>query len=242
MIKLIFNDKGNFLLQSALTALNNELMKEDFFCTRQIQLNNSGIAVIELDQYKSLYDLVNYLFRIKLASQATTVLLVITDKQMIPRLTCGAIKISAPVSVWKKKLTSLKRDKNNIDSVVRECLSYINHHHLTKKQVIVVNCLGRGMTPAATARQLTLSIKTVYTLISQARARYGFSSSKKFHRYVINETAERALSSAKYVTIMSGDVLNVDRKCDGECPPVLISDDLTAVGSVTARNLANRYE
>lgn len=195
MVKLVFNKMSNFLLQSALAALSDECLTEEFLSTGQNHLI-TGIAVIELAQYKSLRELVNYLVRIKLASPSTAVLLVIADEQIIPALTCGTVRISAPVSVWKNTLATLKRNRNNIDAIVRECLSYINHQRLSTKQINVINCLGKGMTPDEIARHLFLSVKTVYTYISIASEKYGFSSSKKFHRYVINETAGRSSSSA----------------------------------------------
>ncbi|OUC37069.1 hypothetical protein BJP35_2334 [Enterobacter sp. J49] len=197
MINLVFNKAGNFLLHSALVAISKECIPHEFNSTKQSHFI-TGIVVIELANYKSLRELVNYLVRIKLASPATAVLLVISDEQTIPTLGCSTIKISAPVSAWKKTLASLKRNGNNIDSVVRECMSFISHQRLSTKQVSVIDCLGKGMSPGEISKHLFLSVKTVYTYISLASKKYGFSSSKKFHRYVINETEAKVSCAVKF--------------------------------------------
>jgi DNA-binding CsgD family transcriptional regulator len=191
MVNLFFNKTGNFFLQSALKGLTDEFIN--------LEQNHviCDIAVIELARYQSMRELVNDLSRIKLTTPATSVLLVTTEEQIIPNLKCGAVTISAPVPVWKKKLASLKREGSNIDSVVRECMTYINHHHLSPKQTRVIDCLGEGMNPDEIARHLFLSVKTVYTYISLASNKYGFSTSKKFHRYIINESVGSVSCTSK---------------------------------------------
>ena len=196
MVKLVFNKTGNFLLQLALSALNSAYLTDEFF---SMERNHpiSHIVVIELARYKSLRELVNYLIRLKLASPATSALLVATDEQIIPKLKCGTVHISTPVSTWKNTLARLKRDEGNIDSVVRECMSYMNHQRLSSKQRRVINCLGEGMNLDEIAEHLFLSVKTVYTYISLVSEKYGFSTSKKLHRYIINETAFRISNTPK---------------------------------------------
>lgn len=196
ILKLVFNKNGNFLLKSALCALNNEYQMDRFFSMSQNH-TISRIVIIELSYYKCMQELVNYLIRIKQALPNTSVLLITTDEQIIPMLKCGAISISAPISKWKNMMSRLKNQCGNIDSVIFECISYIENHNLSAKQRRVINCLGVGMNPNEIAKHLFLSVKTVYTYISRASTKYGFSTNKKFHRYIINETRCKVAHTSK---------------------------------------------
>lgn len=198
MVKLVFNKTGDFLLHAALVALSDECLTDKFLGIERDPII-SCIAVVELAHYKTLRELVNYVVRVKLASPATAVLLVTTDAQVIPALKNGAVNISAPISEWKNTLASLKRNGGNIDSVVYECMSYMNHHRLSPKQIRVIECLGKGMNPDEIAGHLFLSVKTVYTYIALASQKYGFTTSKKFHRYIINETVDNTSCTARLV-------------------------------------------
>lgn len=197
MVNLVFSKTGNTPLHVALDALNRECL--DVFPNTELYSRIANIAVIELSQYKTLLDLVNYLFRIKVVSPSTSVLLALAEEQVVPPLKCGAVKLSDPVSVWKNSLTILKRGGPNIDSVVKECMALMRYHLLSPKQIRVIECLGEGLSPNEIAKRLLLSVKTVYAYISYASNEYGFSTSKKFRRYVISE---KVISVARPPEIM----------------------------------------
>ncbi|QIU88419.1 helix-turn-helix transcriptional regulator [Yokenella regensburgei] len=189
MVDLFFNNPEDDFLQIAVRAINKEFFKEKPL-SLEAYYHISCIYIIEISLYRTLRELIKYLVRVKRFTPASSVLVIVANASVIPSLKCSVVSKSAPLAEWKKSLLTLSQSSPNIDRVMEECAALLNLDHLSAKQRKVVECLGYGMNVEQIASHLFLSAKTVYTYILYASEKLGFSNSKRFHCYILNEFKE----------------------------------------------------